>query len=128
MKTTILPLKHPMNRSSCRLAMLFIPLALAFFALSPQARATCQEGCDINLQNTFFGDDALLNDGGGGNTAIGALALVSPMGDAVSNTAIGAIALRFNTTGSYNTATGCGRAPRQHDRLLQHSYGRRCAR
>jgi hypothetical protein len=102
--------------------------ALVCFALSRQTRATCQEGCDINLQNTFFGDDALLNDGGGGNTAIGALVLVSPMSDAVSNTAIGAIALRFNTTGSYNTATGCGRAPRQHDRLLQHSYGRRCAR
>ena len=61
MKTTALQLEHSMNRASCPRALLLIPLALACFTLSPQARAVCQEGCDITKDNTFLGDDALAN-------------------------------------------------------------------
>ena len=89
MKTTTLPLKHSMNLPPVRLALLLIPLALACFALSPQARATCQEGCLTNL-NTVLGEDALLNSTGGANTANGYQALFS------------------NTEGFNNTATGLG--------------------
>src|SRR6516164_5543840 len=67
----------------------FALVAFACFALSPQARATCREGCDLNRANTFFGDDPLVSNTTG-----------------VANTAIGSAALQNNTTGSYNTATG----------------------
>ena len=70
---------------------LVFPLLLACFALSPQARAVCQEGCDFPLPNTFLGDDALINNATG-----------------VNNTAIGSFALQSNTTGSEKTATGQG--------------------
>src|SRR5438128_8757304 len=74
-----------------------IALTLAYFALSPQARAICQEGCLTN-QNTVLGDDALLN-----NTAIGFQALnQNTTGN--GNTAIGIDALYSNTTGGGNTA------------------------
>jgi hypothetical protein len=43
MKTTTPPLKHSVNRTSCPRALLLIPIAVACFALSLQARATCQE-------------------------------------------------------------------------------------
>jgi hypothetical protein len=46
MKTTTLPLKHSINCAPFRLALLLIPLALACFALSPQARAACEDGCN----------------------------------------------------------------------------------
>jgi len=94
---------------------------LACFALSPQARAVCQQGCDGD--NTFLGDDALVNNAGGyANTAIGADALrantvghlntavgnsaLSSSTESFENTATGDHALPFNTTGNYNTATG----------------------
>jgi Chaperone of endosialidase len=105
MKTTTLSLKYSMNGSFCRLALLFIPLALVCFALSPVARAVCQEGCDITNFNTFLGDDALLNNTGPDNTAIGNIALTSnTTGNA--NTAVGSNALASNTTGFRNTANG----------------------
>ena len=79
-------------------------LALAYFALSPQARATCQEGCLTN-GNTVLGDDALLNNTGINNTAIGSQALFgNTIGD--FNTANGDSALFSNTTGFANTANG----------------------
>src|SRR2546425_2134600 len=62
MKTTTLPLRNLMDRSPLR-AFLLIPSVLACFALSPYARAACQEGCLTN-QNTVLGDDALLNNTG----------------------------------------------------------------
>jgi uncharacterized coiled-coil protein SlyX len=79
-------------------------LALAWFALSPQARAVCQEGCLTN-SNTVLGDDALINNTGSENTAIGFNALFSST-STEGNTAIGWEALPSNTTGSFNTATG----------------------
>jgi hypothetical protein len=78
--------------------------ALVCLALSPQAQATCQEGCLTN-DNTVLGDDALLNNTGNQNTATGASALQgNTEGD--FNTANGVNALRNNTTGQRNTALG----------------------
>jgi hypothetical protein len=84
----------------------FAMFAFACFALVPQARATCQEGCNLPLANTFLGDDALINNTTGDfNTAIGSHALLgNTIG--IENTASGVNALGSNTTGSDNTATG----------------------
>ena len=87
-------------------AFLLIPFVLACFALSPRARATCQEGCLTN-NNTVLGDDALLDNTGSQNTAIGFNALYSNT-TAGSNTAIGWSALYSNTTGASESATGWG--------------------
>ena len=105
MKTTTLPLKHLMNRLRCQLALL-IPFALACFALSPTARAVCEEGCDTVNLNTFLGEDALTNDTTGHqNTAIGYKALYSnTLGS--QNTAIGAYSLFTAPVGNSNTAIG----------------------
>src|SRR6266478_4716537 len=100
MKTTTLSSKHSRNRSS----WLLIPLALACFALSPQARATCQEGCG-STNNTFLGDNARIsNITSNDNTAIGSQALYN--NNAYDNTATGVQALYNNATGSVNTANG----------------------
>jgi trimeric autotransporter adhesin len=107
-KTTILPA--------------LVAVTLTCFALSPQARAVCQEGCDSSLFNAFLGNDALINNTtGAGNTAfgwrslfantdgsfstgVGAGALVLNNGS--SNTAVGAAALLLNSFGTQNTAIG----------------------
>jgi Chaperone of endosialidase len=82
-------------------------LTLVCFALSPQARAVCQEGCDIVNGSTFLGESALLNNTGFANTAIGFNALFSnTTGNA--NTASGTSALVANRTGNQNTAMGGG--------------------
>jgi Chaperone of endosialidase len=104
MKTTTLSLKHSMNRTSYRLALLLIPLVLACFALSPQARATCQDACLTN-NNTVQGDDALSKNSGTDNTAIGFHVLRDNTAGS-DNTATGALALVLNTTGYGNTANG----------------------
>jgi hypothetical protein len=102
---------------------LLIPLALAWFALSPTLRAvipapdgdypnaTTAEGEDalFNLtsgnNNTAIGNTALYsNTTGNNNTANGAFALYNNNAD--YNTATGVLALTSNTTGSNNTATG----------------------
>jgi hypothetical protein len=104
---------------------LLIALTLGCFGLSSQAQAVCQEGCDIVDDNTFLGDNALLNNISGvgiDNTAIGFGALFSNTAgydntaigwdallnntEGISNTACGASALSLNTTGHSNTATG----------------------
>jgi hypothetical protein len=80
--------------------------ALACFALSPQARAVCQDGCDLINSNTFLGDNALINNTtGDNNTATGANALASNA-EGEFNTANGASALSSNVNGVNNTATG----------------------
>ena len=84
----------------------FALFAFACFALSPQARATCQHGCDTSNNNTFLGNDALINNTTGQeNTANGAFAL-SGNTTGVENTSCGWNALHDNTTGGYNTAVG----------------------
>jgi trimeric autotransporter adhesin len=102
MKTITLRIRNSVNSSHIRLAFLLIPLGC--FGLSPQARAVCQQGCLTN-ENTVLGDDALLNNTGSDNTAIGATALFSNT-RGFQNTAIGSAALQNNTTGGGNTATG----------------------
>ena len=103
MKTTTLQLKNLVNRSHVRLAFLLIPLAC--FALAPEARAVCQQGCDLTSGNTFLGDDALANNVGALDTAVGASALANNTTGS-NNTAIGFQALNSNTTGNNNTAVG----------------------
>ena len=81
-----------------------ISLTFACFALSPQARAVCQEGCSGN--NTFLGEDALIsNTTGSFNTTTGDHALFSNT-TGNFNTATGQNALAVNSTGSTNTANG----------------------
>jgi hypothetical protein len=116
---------NPLTQSkNTTILPVFIALTLGCFGLSPQARAVCREGCDLSTGSTFLGDDALLNNTGAANTAIGSGALMSNSvgydntatgvgaleSNAIghSNTANGAFALEFNTTGSDNTATGAG--------------------
>jgi hypothetical protein len=107
MKTKTIPLKHSMNRAPFRFVLLLIPLALACFALSPQARAVCQEGCGGDVGNTFFGEDALLNNFGVQNTAVGFNALKNNDTTGIGNTAIGFEALVSNTGGVIsNSASG----------------------
>ena len=103
MKTITLQLRNSVNWLHIRFAFLLI--ALGCFALSPQAQATCQQGCLTN-GNTVLGDDALFsNTTGNDNTAIGLQALMrNTTGDL--NVAIGNLALSSNTTGFFNTATG----------------------
>jgi hypothetical protein len=105
MKTTSLSLRNLMNRSPLPRSFFLIAFVLACIALSPQARAVCQEGCLTN-QNTVLGDDALLNNTtGNNNTAIGFNALFSNT-TGIANTATGVNALLNNTTGNENTANG----------------------
>ena len=95
-----------MNLSPERLAFLLVPLALVSFVLSPQARADCEQGCDIEHGNTLLGDYALLsNTTGTFNTATGAHALQSNT-TGHDNTAIGNSTLIVNITGFENTAIG----------------------
>src|SRR5262249_3014547 len=77
-----------------------------WFALAPQALATCQEGCDLIRENTFLGDGALINNTFGSlNTATGISALANNS-DGSRNTANGAYALESNSYGGDNTAAG----------------------
>ena len=83
-----------------------ITVALICFAVSPQARAVCREGCDLFHSNTFLGADALLsNTSGESNTAIGDGALTSNT-TGFDNAANGSTALFNNTSGYANTANG----------------------
>ena len=85
---------------------LFALFAFACFALAPQARAVCQDACLTN-NNTVLGDDALVNNTGTDNMAIGFNALFSNTTGSW-NTATGDFVLYSNTTGLHNTATGSG--------------------
>src|SRR5712691_7969182 len=102
---TTLTKTNSISRSPLRRGFVLIPLALACFALSPQARAVCQEGC-LTSFNTVLGEDALFSlTTGQENTAPGYQALYfNTTGN--FNTANGASALYYNTTGFGNTATG----------------------
>ena len=108
-KRPIQPVRNLIGQSSSHygtVAGLLIPLALGvlYFALSPQARAVCQEGCDG--ENTFLGEEALVsNTTGFRNTATGNLALFSNT-TGFNNTATGSGALVTNTTGNNNIAVG----------------------
>ena len=93
-----------MQVSPSTLALLFIPLALACFALSPATDAQCPQICDSNA-NTAVGGSALISDTTGqNNTAVGYLAISSNT-TGNDNTAIGSNALR-DTIGFESTAIG----------------------
>jgi hypothetical protein len=96
------------SRSPLRHGLFLIPLALAWFALSPTAQAQLSPAPDGGYpnNNTAEGTDALFSvTTGPDNTALGFDALLSnTTGD--SNTATGSQALMSDTTGNRNTATG----------------------
>jgi hypothetical protein len=95
-------------RSPWRRGLRFSTLAfvVGWLALSPQAGAVCEQGCDLTLGNTFLGEGALsANTTGVNNTATGATALLNNT-TGNDNTATGYHALQNNTTGSDNTAIG----------------------
>jgi hypothetical protein len=107
MKAMTLSFTNSGNRLPVRVFVL-IPFLFASFALPPEARAVCQQGCDTSSNNTFLGDDALINNTTGvDNTAVGFNALVTNT-TGRQNTATGVGALQLNTTGSENTANGDG--------------------
>src|SRR5260370_37969260 len=89
---TIPPAPHPINRSPLRRRFLLVALVLAWFAVSPGARAQLPPPTP---------------DGGypNGNTAEGSFALFN-LTTGFSNTATGNDALFNNTTGHNNTANG----------------------
>src|SRR2546430_1265981 len=98
-------LRNSISPATARHPFVLVALALACFALSPQARAVCQDACLTN-QNTVQGDDALFSlTTGINNTAIGFDALHSNT-TGILNTAVGAQALLSDTTGSSNIAVG----------------------
>jgi hypothetical protein len=106
---TSLHLETSIARSPLRLHFLLIPLALACFALLPEAQAVspAPDGGYPN-QNTAEGDNALFSlTTGSYNTANGNEALFSNT-TGTGNTATGLQALLHNTIGIYNTANGYG--------------------
>jgi hypothetical protein len=123
-KTTTPPIKNSISRSPLRCGFLLVPLALAWFALSPTARAVSPapdggypngntaEGTGAlssltsGSYDTAMGLQALFsNTTGFYNTGTGVNALFNNTGGAF-NTANGGFALFSNTTGNSNTATG----------------------
>ena len=108
MKTKTSLTRNSISWSPLRHGLILNALALAFacFALAPQARAVCQDGC-LGNQNTALGESALINATGAENTAIGWVALESNT-TGIANTAVGWGALTANVTGSLNTAVGDG--------------------
>jgi hypothetical protein len=99
---------NPVIELQRTILVLIISSIFVCFAFSPTARAVCREGCDTNRENTFLGDNALVNNTTGiSNTATGYHALFRNT-DGFTNTANGAFALYYNTFGSDNTATGYG--------------------
>ena len=98
---------NPTTQSkNATILLVLIAVTLSCLALSPQARATCQEGCDLSNNNTFLGNDSLLsNTTGFQNTASGSSALYRNT-TGFQNTASGSRALYRNTTGFLNTASG----------------------
>jgi Chaperone of endosialidase len=107
-KTTTPLARNSITRSPLRDGLFLVPVALAWFALSPTAQAQLSPAPDGGYpnDNTAEGTDALFSlTTGPDNTAIGFDALFSnTTGD--SNTATGSIALATNTTGVRNTANG----------------------
>jgi hypothetical protein len=81
-------------------------LALAWFALGPQAHAACQDACLTN-DNTVQGNDALISlTTGIHNTAFGYETLfLNTTG--FNNTALGWQAMNNNTIGTRNAGVGC---------------------
>ena len=104
---TTLSIRNSISRPPLRRGFLLLPLVLAWFALSPAARAVlpAPDG-GYSGNNTAEGTDALFSlTFGTDNTATGFDALYSNT-TGNNNTATGVDALHSNTTGSDNTANG----------------------
>jgi len=118
--------RNPTDRSPLRSGLLFIALALVYFALSPAPNAfgvvpapdggypgnNTAEGANAlfsltsGIDNNALGFQSLYhNNTGNFNTAEGFRSLFSNISGA-NNTATGVQALFSNTTGNYNTALG----------------------
>ena len=89
MKTKTSLTGNSVNRSPVRLAFATHSTRARLLALSPTARAACEEGCDLGNGNTFLGDEALSSNTTGS-----------------SNTATGSHALSDNTTGTLQHGHG----------------------
>jgi hypothetical protein len=101
------PVRNPFNRSPRWRGFLVLAtaFAVACFALSPPARAVCEQGC-LNNENTVLGEDALSSlTTGTQNVALGYDALINTT-TGLNNTATGHSALASNTVGFNNTANG----------------------
>jgi hypothetical protein len=86
--------------------VILLGTVLSWVGTVSRAHAACRQGCDLDYDNTFLGNDALINNTiGTNNTAIGDVALYSNTAG-LDNTASGALALYSNTSGSNNTASG----------------------
>src|SRR5438067_10024356 len=99
--------RKSLSRAPWQRGFLLIPLALAWFALSPAARAVDPppDGGYPNF-NTAEGEDALSSlTTGDNNTAVGFDALLANTTGS-RNTAAGSSALLHNTKGVANTAMG----------------------
>jgi uncharacterized coiled-coil protein SlyX len=106
---TTLHTPNSVSRSPLRRGLSVIALALACFALSPDARAVCRDACGTN-DNTYQGDDALASiTTGTDNTAFGYQAVYSTATGS-RNTGTGSRAFSsssaLNPAGNDNTATG----------------------
>ncbi len=106
---TTLHLRESIGPATAGRGVLLVPLALAWFALSPTPNAfgvsPAPDGGYVGA-NTAEGTNALFHlTSGISNTAIGFDALFYNTTGGY-NTANGASALAFDTTGSYNTANG----------------------
>ena len=104
---TTLHLRKSIGRSPLRRGLLFIPLALAWLALSQTAQGVvpAPDGAYPGY-NTAEGQSALFSlTTGVWNTAIGGYSLFSDR-TGNGNIAVGLNALRSNTTGSQNVAIG----------------------
>src|SRR5438552_8471916 len=98
-------LRNSISPATARHPFVLVALALACFALAPQAQAVCQDACLTN-DNTVQGDDALISlTTGTDNTALGFNALLSDT-TGYWNTAVGSQALTSNTIGVSNLAVG----------------------
>ena len=103
-------LRKSIGRSPLRLALLLIPLALTYFALSPIARAQLSPPPDggYAARNTAEGDNALFSLTTGRTTRLSVFKRSLATRPAAS-TPPPVQALANNTTGTSNTATGLTR-------------------
>jgi len=92
----------PLTQSKNATILPVLALTLACFALPPQARAVCQEGC-LTLQSTVLGEDALLNSTGTNKTALGFDALVVGATMVLAQPSAG-LSFEFRETGSLGAA------------------------
>jgi trimeric autotransporter adhesin len=107
--SVLIPMHETLTRRSLRRKTYLVAgllLANACVAVSPQAIAQCQQGCDATHFNAYLGDSALINNtSGADDVAIGESAL-RYNSTGTQDTGVGAFALTANTIGVNDTAIG----------------------